>query len=102
MRKAKYKTIINNNGTPELKEVNGYYTSIKDEKVFIYKSFEYRRWYVIDVNTGLSIADGYTMRESKFKATTIIETFKLFKASKKYLKAKSRYSNMVEVELKWT
>lgn len=97
MTKKSFKVMLH---TPEgeiLKEVKGYFTLIKNVRVFIYKDLTITgRWYVIDLDTGVSIASGYTMTEAKIRAINGYFTINELKESEEYKRYRFKYQALLK------
>lgn len=98
MIRKPFKVVIRKENDPELREVKGYFTWLNDLRVFIYYDFSYRLWYVIDLDTGLSIASGRSMTEAKKATIERLDLFKNIKKDKKYKTYKFQYQKMLKEE----
>ena len=98
MIKKTFKVVIRKENEKSLREVKGYFTWLNDLRVFIYYDFTYRLWYVIDLDTGLSISCGHSMAEAKKSTIERLELFKNIKKDKKYNTYKFQYQKMLKEE----
>lgn len=98
MNKKSLKVVIETENDKRLKEVKGYYTWLNDLKVFIYKDVLKREWYVIDLDTGLSITMGFTMVQAKDNAINKLDNFKKFKETEKYKIYRFEYQYLLQKE----
>lgn len=92
MTKKSFKVMLHTLEGKILEEVKGYFTLIKNVRVFIYRDLTITgRWYVIDLDTGVSIASGYTMTEAKIKVINSERTINELKESEEYKKYRFKY-----------
>lgn len=92
MTKKSFKVMLHTPESEILEEVKGYFTLIKNVRVFIYRDLTITgRWYVIDLDTGVSIASGYTMTEAKIKVINSERTINELKESEEYKKYRFKY-----------
>lgn len=98
MNKKSLKVVIEIENDKCLKEVKGYYTWLNDLKVFIYKDVLKREWYIIDLDTGLSITMGFTMVQAKDNAINKLDNFKKFKETEKYKICRFEYQYLLKKE----
>ena len=76
MQKKPFKVVQHEKDKPILKEVKGYFTWINDIRVFIYFETHWREWYVIDLDTGFSFADGKSLYAAKEDGFNKLNKFK--------------------------
>ena len=96
MKKKTFKVMIKQDGESKIREVKGYFTWLNDLRVFVYNDVLYREWYVIDLETGLAIATGFTMAESKKRAINRLEYFKEFQEKEKYKNYRFEYQKLLK------
>ena len=95
MKKKIYKVMIRSEEKTYLKDVNGYFTWLNDVRVFIYYDSNWRNWYVIDIDTGQSFAQGKSMAIAKIDALNNMEKFKNYKATEKYRYKRFLYQDLL-------
>lgn len=96
MKKNSFKTVIKRDDTLILKEVEGYFTWLGNIRFFIYKDQLYNKWYVIDLDTGMAIEDGYSMSDAKRNTFETLERFKEFKKKEKYKECRFIYQKLLK------
>lgn len=100
MQKKPFKVIVRGENNPSLREVNGYFTWINDIRVFIYFDSTWREWYVIDLDTGLSFANGLSLVQAKSNGFDKLEKFKRYKETENYKKNIFLYQRLLKEEIK--
>lgn len=96
MKKNTFKTIIKKENTLIVKEVEGYFTWLGNIRFFIYKDQLYNRWYVVDLDTGMAVEDGYSMSDAKKNTFESLERFKEFKKTEKYKEHRFMYQHLLK------
>ncbi len=97
MTKKSFKVMLHTSEGEILKEVKGYFTLIKNVRVFIYKDLTITgRWYVIDLDTGVSVTSGYTMAEAKIKAINCEVSINELKETEEYKKYRFKYQALLK------
>lgn len=96
MKKKTFKVMIKQDGESKIREVKGYFTWLNDLRVFVYNDVLYREWYVIDLETGLAIATGFTMADSKNRAINRLGYFKEFQKKEKYKNYRFEYQKLLK------
>ena len=96
MKKKTFKVMIRQDDQSKIREVKGYFTWLNDLRVFIYNDIKYHEWYVIDLVTGLAIATGFTMAESKKNAINRLGYFKEFQEKEKYKNYRFEYQKLLK------
>lgn len=99
MKKKTHKVLIRGEDKPYLKDVNGYFTWLNDIRVFIYYDSNWRDWYVIDLDTGQSFAQGKSMATAKIDALNNMEKLKNYKATEKYRYKRFLYQELLKEAL---
>lgn len=84
MNKRSFIITLNKNQELSLKKELGYFIKIEDTKVFIYRNYIFRKWYVTDLRTGAFFAYGDTFREAKEKAKIMLPKLKEKYKTKEY------------------
>lgn len=98
MKKKPFKVIIRGEDKPSLREVKGYFTWINDIRVFIYYDSSWREWYVIDLDTGFSFANGLSLAKAKSDGYDKLEKFKRHKETEKYKEYRFLYQRLLKEE----
>lgn len=98
MVKKTHKVIVRGDIAPELREVKGYFTWLNDLRVFIYFDYKYRKWYVIDLDTGQAFADGISMTKAKEEAYNLMNKFIDYKKSDNYKQKRFLYQKLLKEE----
>ena len=98
MIKKKFKVILSKQDGFMLDEPLGYFTWLNDLRVFIYNSSSWRRWYVIDLNTGLSFASGESMASAKLDAFNKMKQFEKYKETDAYKAHRFMYQKLLREE----
>lgn len=100
MQKKPFKVVQHEKDKPILKEVKGYFTWINDIRVFIYFETHWREWYVIDLDTGFSFADGRSLYAAKEDGFNKLSKFKKQKTTEDYKKCRFLYQKLLSEEKK--
>lgn len=99
MNKRKFKITINQDQVLSLKEELGYFVKIEDTRVFIYRDYIYRKWYVTDLQTGAYFAYGDTFREAKEHAKMMLPKLKEKSKTKEYNDYKRKREELMKDEV---
>lgn len=96
MKKKTFKVIVSNELFPVLREVTGYFVWLNDLRVFIYHDYEWNYWYVIDLDTGCSIANGQTMTSAKVNALNRLNKLTQLKDMDEYKQKRFLYQKLLK------
>lgn len=96
MKKNTFKTVIKREDTLVIKEVEGYFTWLGNIRFFIYKDLLYNKWYVIDLDTGMALEDGYSMSDAKKNTFESLARFNEFKETEKYKQYRFMYQKLLK------
>lgn len=96
MKKNSFKVVVNIEDKLVLKKVEGYFTWLGSIRFFLYKDQLYKKVYVIDLDTGMAVEDGYSMSDAKKNTFESLERFKEFKKKEKYKECKFIYQKLLK------
>lgn len=80
-----------------LTEVLGYFKTLSNEPVFVYFNDKDNLWYVIDLDSGLAVCNGETMKlaEESFTVSWKLDYYHKYKDTKSYKNAIKKYKELL-------
>ena len=79
-----------------LKEVFGYFKNLQAQTVFVYYNANDRKWYIVDLLTGMAISDGRTMYLAEEQFISDLKKYREYKNTETYLNKISKYQKLLK------